>query len=213
MDFYRIAQLFPSNTLSSCTNFSSEQLIQEGRWEIATSEEPYPSRHQNVTDRKFMFYDRKLSKSSDFCYLETGLYPSITDAVEAMNTLIQEKHNDNETCIAIKMSRRTQKVKIYLAREKFGLVFFNTYMGHTFRCNFDNEFGVRLRGKIPHKLEFAFDIACLHSLMIYTHLVEYNIVFDTKGALLRCFPPISKLKAGDNITTRQFIKSQTFSNL
>ena len=53
----------------------------------------YPSMYQNVTEGEFMFFDKKLSKSSDFNYLEPGLYPSITDIVEAMNTLIQEKQS------------------------------------------------------------------------------------------------------------------------
>ena len=49
--------------------------------------------YQNVTEGKFMFFDKKLSKSSEFYYLELGLYPSITDTVEAMNILSQERHN------------------------------------------------------------------------------------------------------------------------
>ena len=58
-----------------------------------------------------------------------------------------------------------------------------------------------LRGERPHEPEFAHDFVRLHSLMIYTNLIEYIIVGDTKAPLLRCFPSISKLKAGDNITT------------
>ena len=49
--------------------------------------------------------------------------------------------------------------------------------------------------------------------MIYSDLVEYNIVGDTKVPLLRCFPFISKLDGGDIITTGQYINNQTFSNL
>ena len=37
----------------------------------------------------------------------------------------------------------------------------------------------------------------------FIDLVEYNIVSDTKAPLLRCFPFISKLKAGDIIITVQ----------
>ena len=37
------AQLVPANTLSSFTNFLSEQLTLEGQWEIAISEASYPS--------------------------------------------------------------------------------------------------------------------------------------------------------------------------
>ena len=49
--------------------------------------------------------------------------------------------------------------------------------------------------------------------MIYTDLIEYNIVGDTKAPLLRCFLFVSKLKSGDIITTGQFMNYQTFSNL
>ena len=49
--------------------------------------------------------------------------------------------------------------------------------------------------------------------MIYTHLIEYNIVGDTMAPLLRCFPLISKPKAGDIISNGQYMNYQTFSNL
>ena len=70
-----------------------------------------------------------------------------------------------------------------------------------------------LRGKEPHKPEFAYDVVRIHSLRIYTDLIEYNIVRDTKAPLLRCFRFISKLKSGDIITTGQYKNYQTFSNL
>ena len=57
------------------------------------------------------------------------------------------------------------------------------------------------------------DIVRIHSLMIYSDLLEYNIVGDTKAPLLRCFPLNSKLKGGDIITTGQYMNYQTFSNL
>ena len=73
--------------------------------------------YQNVTERKFTFFDKRLSNLSEFYYLELGFYTSITDIVETTNTLIQEKHNNKENCIAVKMSLKTQKVEIYLADE------------------------------------------------------------------------------------------------
>ena len=68
-------------------------------------------------------------------------------------------------------------------------------------------------GKGPHEHEFAYDIVRIQSLTIYSDLVEYSIVGDTKAPLLRCFPFISKLKGGDIITTGQYMNYQTFSNL
>ena len=103
------AQLFSDNTRSSFTKFLPEQLNLEGQWEVAISGISYPSMYQKVTEGKIMFFDTKLSKSSEFYYLEAGLYPSNTDNVEAMNTLIQERHNHSENCITVKVSGRTQK--------------------------------------------------------------------------------------------------------
>ena len=48
---------------------------------------------------------------------------------------------------------------------------------------------------------------------MYTDLIEYKIFGDTKAPLLRCFPPTSKLKSGDVLTTGQYMNYQTFSNL
>ena len=206
------AQLFPANTLSSFTNFLPEQLNLEGQWEVAILQISYPSMYQNVTEGNFMFFDEKLSKSSDFYYLEPGFYPSITDFVEAINTLIQERHNHREHCITVTVSRRTPKVEIYLANEQSGLTFFSTDLGQIFGSNVVNEFGVMSRGEGPHKPKFAYSVR-IQSLMIYTDLIEYNIVGDTKAPLLRCFPFISKLKAGDINTTGQYMNYQTFSNL
>ena len=103
------AQLFPDNTLSSFTNFLPEQLNLDGQWEVAISEISYPSMYQNVTEGKFILFDKIFSESSEFYYLEPVLYPSITDIVEAMNILIRERHNHSENCIKVKVSRRTQK--------------------------------------------------------------------------------------------------------
>ena len=115
---------------------------------------------------QYYVFDKKLPKSSEFYHLEPGLCPSITDIVEAMNVLIQEKDKHSENCIKVKVSRRAQEVEIYLANEGSGLAFFNTDLGHIFRSNVGNKFGVKLRGRGPHKPEFAHDIVRIHSLMI-----------------------------------------------
>ena len=169
--------------------------------------------YQNVSKGKLMFYDEELSKTTEAYYLEPGLYSSITDIVEAMNSLIQERNNYRDTCITIKVSRVTQKVKVYLANEISSLAIFSTDLGHIFGGDVRNDSGILMRGKEPHEPTFAYDIVRIHSLMIYTDIVECNIVGDTNAPLLRCFPFISKLKSGYIITTGQYMNYQTFSNL
>ena len=204
--------MFPDDTFSSFTNFLPEQLKLEGQWEIAVSEISYPSLYQNITEEKFKFIDEQLSKSTTTCSLEPSLYTSIRDIVEAMNTLIQERKKSNQTCITVKVSRRTQKVVIMLANDTSGLAFCSTDLAHIFGNNVGNEFGVLIIEKGPYEPEFAYDIVRTHLLMIYSDLADYN-VGDTKAPLLRCFPFISKLKEGDIITTGQNMNYQTFNNL
>ena len=74
-------------------------------------------------------------------------------------------------------------------------------VGHHYRQIGVNEFGLMIKRKTLHKAEFACDIVDIHSLMIYTDLIEYNIGVDTEAQLLYCFPNLSELKTADNIAT------------
>ena len=206
-------QLFPNNTLRSITNFLPVQVNLDEQWEVAISEISYSSMYQNVTEGKFMFYDGKLSKTTEAYYLEPGLYSSITDIVEAMNNLIQERNNNRDTCITAKVSRVSQKVKVYLANEESSLPILSTDLGHMFEGDVRNDLGILMSGKAPLEPTFAYDVVRIHSLLIYPDIVEYSIFGYTKPALLRRFPCISRLKSGDIITTGQYMKYQTFSNL
>ena len=93
------------------------------------------------------------------------------------------------------------------------LTFCSSNLGNIFGKNMGNECGVLMIGSGPHEPDFAYDIVRIHSLMIYSDLVECNIVGDTNTPLLRCFPFISKLKGGLIITSGQCKNYQIFSNL
>ena len=206
-------ELSPDNTFSSFTKFLPEQVNLEGQWEVTISEISYPSLYQNITGGYFKFFDEKLSKSTSTYSIEPGLYNSITDIVEAMDTLIQERNNHDETCITVNVSRRLQKVVIILGNDTSGLAFCRTDLGYIFGNNMGNRFGVLTKRKGPHEPQFACDIVRILSVMIYSDLVEHSIVGDKKARLLRCFHFISKLKGGDIVTTGQCMNYQTFSNL
>ncbi len=156
------SQPFPNNTLSSFTNFLPEQVNFDGQWEVAISEISYPSMYQDVRKGKLVFYDEKLSKTTEAHYLEPGLYSYITDIVEAMNTLIQERNKQRDTCITIKVSRVTQKVKVYLANEESSLAIFSTDLGHIFGGDVRNDLQILMSGKSRHEPTFAYDIVRIH---------------------------------------------------
>ena len=96
--------LFPDKTKSSFANFLPEQMNLERQFELQISEISYSSIYQNFIEEKLMFFKKTFSKSSKFHYLAPGLYPSFTDIVEIMNTLIQERQNHRESFIIVRVS-------------------------------------------------------------------------------------------------------------
>ena len=87
-------------------------------------------------------------------------------------------------------------------------------LSHIFGCDLkQNQTGVIMKGKGPHYPQYSYDIIRIHSLMIYSDIIEYNIVGDTKTPLLRCILFISKVKNGDIISTGQYMKYQSFTKL
>ena len=86
-------------------------------------EKSYSSMYQNFIGEKFKFFDIFFQNRQNFFYLEPGLCLSITDFVDAESNFFKKRHNHSESCITVKVSRRTQKVEIYLAKEGSGFGF------------------------------------------------------------------------------------------
>ena len=59
-----------------------------------------------------------------------------------------------------------KKLEIDPLNEGSGIAFFSTDLGHISGNIVGNDFGVMLRGKRPHKPEFAYDIVRIHFLML-----------------------------------------------
>ena len=51
-----------------------------------------------------------------------------------------------------------------------------------------------MSGAASHFPEFSYDTVRIHTLMIYSDIVEYSIAADTKAALLDVFRSFLKLK-------------------
>ena len=62
-----------------------------------------------------------------------------------MNTLIQERNKHRDTWITIKVSRVTQKVKVYLANEKSIIAIFSTDLGRILGGDVRIDLGILMR--------------------------------------------------------------------
>ena len=71
-------------------------------------------------------------------------------------------------------------------------------LSHIFGCDLEQkQTGVIMERKGPHYPQYSYDSIRTHSLMIYSDIIEHNIVGDIKTPLLRCIPFISKVKSGE----------------
>lgn len=207
---------FPDNTLSSFSNFLPEQINLDGQWEVAISELSYPSMYQNITLGKFFYteFSKEATEPPEPYTIKPGLYTSISEIINAMNNLISDRMKRKEKYITAHVDKITQQVNISLRKDISSLVFCSNDLTHIFGVeSLEPDSGLLMYGIGPHKNQLAYDIVRIHSLMIYSDLVEYNIIGDTKAPLLRCIPFISKIENGDVITTGQYMNYQTFSNL
>ena len=116
----------------------------------------------------YLLWIKKLSKLSEFYYLEPGLYLPIMDFVEIINTLIQERHN-RRSCITVKVSRRTQKVEITLANEGSGPAFFLVQTWDAFSA-----------AMLAMTLEWCWEKKDLTNQRLHTTLSTYTVSWFTR---------------------------------
>ena len=115
--------------------------------------------------------------------------------------------------LLLKCLEERKKMTFTLQMKDLVLHFLKTDLGHVFGRNVFNEIGVVFRGEELDKPKFAYDVVRRRSLMVYTNLIEYNLVGVTKAPLQCYFLSFSKLRAGDIMTTGRHVNYKTFSNL
>ena len=172
--------------------------------------------YQNITEGNFFYLDEETpdTKPSDYYTLDPGLYPSISDIVNEMNRKIQELEKYEKTPIKLHVNKIAQRISLSLPNQNSLLVIFSADLCHVFGCEEAvYGMGVFMSGGGPQFPKFPYDIVRIHTLMIYSDIVEYSIVGDTKAALLRCIPFKSKVKNEDIISTGQYVNYQNFPNL
>ena len=175
-----------------------------------------PCTGRDITEGKFFYLDEATptTKPSDYYTLDPGLYPSISDIVNEMNKKVQEREKYEKTPMKLNVNKITQRITLSLPHENSLLVIISADLCHVFGCEEAvYGMGVFMSGAGPHFPKFPYDIVRIHTMMIYSDIAEYNFVGDTKAALLRCIPFISKVKNGDIISTGQYMNYQNFPNL
>ena len=100
--------MFHDNTLNFFKRLP-KHLNLERQQEISISVKSYQTiyRYVEEEEEEVKFVDAKFSNSSDSKYQTPSPYPSTTDVVKIMKTLVQEKNNHTEICMTVKLFKPT----------------------------------------------------------------------------------------------------------
>ena len=101
--------------------------------------------------------------------------------------LIEEKFNYTDSCTTVIESRKTPKVGKNFAIEGSDVTFSSKKLGNICENNIEFEIATDNERKMNSQAKFCDQFLHIHSLTIYTDLMEHNFVRDTKAQLLFCF--------------------------
>lgn len=200
--------VYPNNTMASFTNFLPEQFNLDGSWEVSLMEISYPALYHNVTDGRFRFKEDTDDTELEVMEIPTGLYTSVQEIFREMKNVVKAKYPGKEMGMNVSIDNRSQRAFISLPKVGSALNIISPDIAHILGF----PMSVLLFGLGPHISHYPVDILRVHSIMVYTDIVEHGVLGDTKAPILRCFPFISRLR-NEAITTLQYMRYQTFSNL
>ena len=135
----------------------------------------YPSLYQNITEGKFFYLDEATpdTKPSDYYTLDPGLYPSISHIVNEMNRKFPEREKYETTPNKLHVNKITQRISLSLPNQNSLLFIFSADLRHVFGCEeVVCGMGVFMSGDGPNFPKFPYDIVRIHTLMIYSDIVE-----------------------------------------
>lgn len=202
--------VYKDNTLSSFSNFLPEQVNLDGDWEVALMEVAYPALYLNVTEGQIWYHYRKDESQTISHKIEIpiGLYKSVSDVIDAIHKKQEEVLGSKEPKFRFSIDPFDGRVVLDFPKGYEGSIQFkSTDIAHIL-----GHFPSRYIFHDQKKCSLPADIQLIHSIMIYTDIVEHGIIGDVKAPILRCFPMISRVKNG-YIEVNQFMNYQSFDKL
>ena len=225
--------VYPENSLSSFSNFLPEQIsLGDDPWEVGLMEIGYPAWYNNITEGLLRYKPDSKQKGFYEIRLRKGLYRSIHEIIYEIGNEMKQLSKDNKNCPAVDFVYDEFSGKINLKWNRDGDQYWWNNVEKTDIIDDENKPSqgfIHIASSdiasilgFPHvtvissekvtEAPLAADIQRIHSIMIYTDLIEHSIIGNAKAPILRCFPMISRLRDG-HLTLTQFMNYQTFENI
>ena len=185
-------EIYPDNTLSSFTNFLPEQvtLDDDSEWEVAVMEISHPTRYNNIVDGHIRYVHQYNEGSPVHEFkIPAGFYPSIHDVVKVISDEIDDFNNAN---VYFNVNDLNGKLLFFWESKDSRLNLASPDVAHI--MGYSNPCVIPPSQK---ESNLPVDIQRIHTIMIYTDIIEHGIIGNAKAPILRCFPFMPRIRNGD----------------
>ena len=214
--------LYPNNKLSSFTTLLpgggihlQHPVTDAGYWEVAMLDLSHPTSFKNITEGQYGVSSNKLAGPMYYQNLTAGSYQSVGQILDVIHMEIKALYKsefglENINFFTYRQNDVTRRVEIKIHEPGGHLVFrsadLQAVLGYT-ALESENaiaEVVVPESDKVPGHPDpsrdgwivgsYPSDIQRLHTIMLYTDIIEHQIVGDTTAPLLRVVPLTSRMK-------------------
>ena len=215
-------EIFDSNTLSSFRNFYNDEIQLAGDWRVALSEIIFPTKIEHIVNGDMVVYSLKGYEDSQKRATEanvisrpyngeklsimTGTYNSVVDILTTIKRTVGLPN------FSFREIKKTGKFEILMGKNE-GITFpskeipsiigfsgipdgSGVHIGYKMKSATSNRL-MKSDETAAYYGEFPVDLCSgKHLIFIYTNIIEYQYVGDTKAPLLRVIDSKQRLKNG-----------------
>ena len=184
------SSIYPDNTLAAFSNFLSESIELSGQWEVALAEISYPCLYNNINEGKFTFVYKRVVPGNKLwdheqLTLPPGMYRSVDEIIGTINEVSLKVRPKNKMTMTADLMDFSGLLELNIERHQAFVVHsedLSSVLG------IPKDLPLPFGDPTTYVGKFPVDFTRIHSVMVYTDIVEHNIVGDTKAPLLRSFP-------------------------
>lgn len=172
-------EIYSDNTLTSFTVHLPEPIVLEGDYEVGLQSIIWPRTINTISESSKRLFYTLSSGRSDAVVISEGKYDTMSSLIDHMNTQLKSAVSDN---IQIKFNPISEKVFVTVKNGHQLIV--ENKLSHI--LGFGGERKVSANSQeSPFVTDLSGGLECLY---IYSNIVSYQIVDDTKARLLKVIP-------------------------
>lgn len=203
--------IYPNNTLSAFSNFLAESIELRGQWEVALAEISYPCLYNNITEGTFTYVYKRIHSGKQLwdnekLKLPSGMYNTIDEVIEEIDKVSSKARPKDKMTMTAKVMDLNGLLRLELGKNQ-AIVIHSEDLSSV--LGIPRDLPIPFGDPNSHISKYPVDLTRVHSVMVYSDIVEYDIVGDTKAPLLRTFPFMHRQSSSSFPT----ISSMTFDQL